>query len=187
MITNRFPTSSLLFCLILLIGGEAAHAQYRFDHWTTDNGLPQNSVHGTLQTRDGYMWFTTFDGLVRFDGLRFTVFNKSNSPGLASNQFGTVYEDRFGDLWATLNTGGIARMHRGRFTTYTKEQGLPLDSAGICDDGQGNMVIYGNGQLFRWWDGRFEPFNELSLSGQQPSDEGLPRLPPADCWWEGDR
>ncbi len=170
-----------------MIGGEAAHAQYRFDHWTTDNGLPQNSVHGTLQTRDGYMWFTTFDGLVRFDGLRFTVFNKSNSPGLASNQFGTVYEDRFGDLWATLNTGGIARMHRGRFTTYTKEQGLPLDSAGICDDGQGNMVIYGNGQLFRWWDGRFEPFNELSLSGQQPSDEGLPRLPPADCWWEGDR
>ena len=170
-----------------MIGGEAAHAQYRFDHWTTDNGLPQNSVHGTLQTRDGYMWFTTFDGLVRFDGLRFTVFNKSNSPGLASNQFGTVYEDRFGDLWATLNTGGIARMHRGRFTTYTKEQGLPLDSAGICDDGQGNMVIYGNGQLFRWWDGRFEPFNELSLSAQQPSDVGLPRLPPADCWWEGDR
>jgi len=170
-----------------LIGGEAAHAQYRFDHWTTDNGLPQNSVHGILQTRDGYMWFTTYDGLVRFDGVRFTVFNKNNSPGLESNRFGTVYEDRFGDLWATLSTGGIARMHRGRFTTYTKEQGLPLDGAGICDDGQGNIVIYGNGQLFRWWEGRFEPFNELSLSAPQPWEDGLYKLPPADCWWEGDR
>ena len=33
-----------------------------------------------VQTRDGYLWFTTFDGLVRFDGVRFTVFNKSNCP-----------------------------------------------------------------------------------------------------------
>jgi len=51
-------------------------------------------VHGILQTRDGYMWFTTFDGLVRFDGVRFTVFNKSNSPGLAGNGFRMPYEDR---------------------------------------------------------------------------------------------
>src|SRR4249919_3645699 len=84
-----------------------AQAQYRFDHWTTDNGLPQNSVHGYLQTTDGYLWLTTFDGLVRFDGVRFTLFNKSNSPGLASNRFNVVYEDRFGDLWATLDTGGV--------------------------------------------------------------------------------
>jgi len=64
-------------CLALV---SPAHAQYRFDHWTADNGLPQNSVRDIVQTRDGYLWLTTFDGLVRFDGVRFTVFNKSNSP-----------------------------------------------------------------------------------------------------------
>ena len=42
-----------------------AQAQYRFDHWTADNGLPQNSVRDIVQTRDGYLWLTTFDGLVR--------------------------------------------------------------------------------------------------------------------------
>jgi ligand-binding sensor domain-containing protein len=52
----------------------AAFAQYRFDHWTADNGLPQNSVRDIVQTRDGYLWLTTFDGLMRFDGVRFTVF-----------------------------------------------------------------------------------------------------------------
>jgi hypothetical protein len=41
---------------------------YNFSSWTTDDGLPQNSVYAILQTRDGYLWFTTLDGLVRFDG-----------------------------------------------------------------------------------------------------------------------
>jgi len=104
-----------------------AHAQYRFDHWTTDNGLPQNAVHGMLQTHDGYMWFTTYDGLVRFDGVRFTVFNKTNSPGVPSNLFNVVYEDRFGDLWSTLASGGVVRMHQGRFTAYGKGEGLPFE------------------------------------------------------------
>ena len=38
-----------------------------------DNGLPQNGVRQMTQTPDGYLWFTTFDGLVRFDGVRFTT------------------------------------------------------------------------------------------------------------------
>jgi len=126
-VTARRAGVCLCGLLALCFWAASARAQYRFDHWTTDNGLPQNSVHGILQTRDGYMWFTTYDGLARFDGVRFTVFNKSNSPGLASNRFMVVYEDRFGDLWATLDTGSLARMHQGRFTTYTKEQGLPFD------------------------------------------------------------
>ena len=61
---------SLIACL--LVCGEAS-AQYHFDTWTTDNGLPQNGVRQIAQTPDGYLWFTTFDGLVRFDGVRFTV------------------------------------------------------------------------------------------------------------------
>jgi ligand-binding sensor domain-containing protein len=96
-----FSTSLLLFYLLFLFGSQPAHAQYRFDHWTADNGLPQNSVRDIVQTRDGYLWLTTFDGLVRFDGVRFTVFNKSNSPGIITNRFVQLFEDAQGDLWAT--------------------------------------------------------------------------------------
>ena len=48
---------------------------YGFDVWTTANGLPQNTVTGVTQTPDGYLWLSTFDGLARFDGVRFTIFD----------------------------------------------------------------------------------------------------------------
>ena len=54
-----------------------AAAQHLFDSWTTENGLPQNSVNDILQTRDGYLWLATHGGLVRFDGVRFVVFDRS--------------------------------------------------------------------------------------------------------------
>lgn len=118
-----------------------ALAQYRFDHWTADNGFPQNSVRDIVQTRDGYLWLTTFDGLLRFDGVRFTVFNKSNTLGLASNRFFNLFEDRSGDLWASLETGQLVQRHQGRFTIHT-HQDLPNDVVlFLSDDGQGNVAL----------------------------------------------
>jgi ligand-binding sensor domain-containing protein len=102
----------------------AAQAQYVIDSWTTDNGLPQNSVLSIAQTPDGYLWFATFDGLVRFDGVRFTVFNKGNSPGLTSNRFVRLLCDRDGVLWAGTEDGGLLRHRDGRFRAWTMADGL---------------------------------------------------------------
>src|SRR2546428_7004294 len=52
--------------------------QYVHDVWLRDNGLPQNTVKDILQTRDGYLWLATQEGLARFDGARFVVFNARN-------------------------------------------------------------------------------------------------------------
>jgi len=100
---------------ILLLGCSAARARYRFDHWTTDNGLPQNSVYGIVQTQDDYLWLATVDGLARFDGVRFTVFNKSNSPGIVNNRFISLFKTAGGDLWAGTEESGAVRFHGGRF------------------------------------------------------------------------
>lgn len=162
-----------LLILIGLIAAAPAVAQYRFDHWTTDNGLPQNSVRGIVQTQDGYLWLATFDGLVRFDGVRFTVFNKSNTPGLSGNPFLSVIEDRFGDLWATVETGQVIRRHQGRFAIYTDEV-LPRDVVRyVSDDGHGNAVLHYNQskvganniteyfwRTYRYQEGRFQPVDE---------------------------
>ncbi len=110
--------------LIISISISTALAQYRFDVWTADNGLPQNSVYDILQTRDGYLWLATVDGLVRFDGVRFTIFNKSDVAGIVSNRFLELFEDREGDLWAGTEDGGVTRYRQGRFITYGKEHGL---------------------------------------------------------------
>ncbi|MEQ1603534.1 MAG: diguanylate cyclase [Pyrinomonadaceae bacterium] len=121
---NLHRKLSIGLCLMIgIVASSAAIGQYRFDTWTTDNGLPQNGVRQITQTADGYLWFTTFDGLVRFDGLRFTTFNKSNTKGITNNRFTGIYADRDGTIYATTMEDGILTIYRnGVFTTMTSEQ-----------------------------------------------------------------
>src|SRR5215471_13537857 len=114
-----------LLMLLILASGVRTFSQYNFSSWTIDDGLPQNSVYAILQTHDGYLWFTTLDGLVRFDGVSFTTFSKSNVRQLKSNRFNSLLEDRNGDLWIGTDDSGVARYHAGQFFTYTTDDGLP--------------------------------------------------------------
>src|SRR3954469_25259592 len=117
-------------------------AKYVQDVWTTEKGLPQNSVTAILQTRDGYLWVGTFGGLARFDGLKFTIFDRGNSPGLKSNRIIALFEDHTGVLWIGTEQGGLSRYSQGAFTTYTTKDGLPdnhIDS--IAEDANANLWI----------------------------------------------
>ena len=107
----------------------AQYRPYRVDHWTTDNGLPQNTVRSIAQTRDGYLWLTTFDGLTRFDGVRFTVFDKSNTPAITNNRVLALYEDRDGTLWIGADQGELVAYRNGVFTAYATSErlrGVPI-------------------------------------------------------------
>src|ERR1041385_5115544 len=90
-------------------GAKPSPAQYLHTVWTTENGLPQNSVNAILQTRDGYLWIGTYGGLVRFDGVKFTVFDASNTEGLKSSRISALFEDREGNLWIGTEYGGLTR------------------------------------------------------------------------------
>ncbi len=81
--------------------------------WQTEEGLPQNSVTCLLQAREGYIWFGTYAGLVRFDGVRFTVFDSEGHPGLANNRITALFEDRQGGLWIGHETGNVTRFEQG--------------------------------------------------------------------------
>jgi signal transduction histidine kinase/ligand-binding sensor domain-containing protein len=135
-------------------------AQYRFDQWTADDGLPQNSVFGIVQTSDGYLWLATVDGLARFDGARFTIFNKSNSPGIINNRFVSLFEDGRGDLWAGTEESGIVRFSGGRFEHFGAEAGVPRSVFWIEADAGGDGVIFYNDYqtMIRFRDGKFSPF-----------------------------
>ncbi len=183
------PALAALFCLAFVPSG--ALAQYRFDHWTADTGLPQNSVVNILQTRDGYLWLSTSDGLARFDGVRFTVFNKHNSPGIANNRFLMIYEDARGDLWASAEGGEVTRRREGRFTTYATQHGLPGDRLiSLGGDGQGNLIVLHAGRALGWADGEFRV---IAPAPAKTSTEDNPRLLPcawdhinkAACWVDG--
>jgi hypothetical protein len=134
---------SSLFCSILLslISASTASAQYRFDSWTTDNGLPQNSVMAMLQTRDGYFWLATSDGLVRFDGVRLTVFNRGNTARINSNRFTCLFEDEDGTLWIGTEDGGLVRHRNGAFRTFTTDDGLPHRWVKAIRSDDGGLLI----------------------------------------------
>jgi ligand-binding sensor domain-containing protein len=160
--------------LALSLCTTTARAQYRFDHWTADNGLPQNSVRDIVQTRDGYLWLATLDGLVRFDGVRFTIFNKSNSPGIISNRFLQLYEDGQGDLWASTENSGLTRLRQGRFTTYTTAHGLPNNTVNsMGGDGQGNLLMFSGAKLLCWAEERFQPVDMALLPTAKPIEVDL--------------
>ena len=85
--------------------------------WQSENGIPQNTVHTILQSRDGYLWAGTEGGLARFDGGRFAVYNAQNTPELRSNNIRKLLESADGSLWiATAN--GITRYKNGRFQAF---------------------------------------------------------------------
>ena len=136
--------------LLTLLWFPSATAQYRFDSWTTNNGLPQNSISSIIQTRDGYLWMTTFDGLVRFDGVQFKVFNKSNTKGLSTNRFTALYEDKDGTLLVGTNDGGLTRYRHGLFTSSTVADGVPEGPVlFFSQDLNGELLIgIGGGQFY---------------------------------------
>lgn len=86
--------------------------QYGQQLWQTDNGLPQNTVHAIRQTQDGYLWLSTDGGLVRFDGVDFTLFDRRSTPELRSNLMGALTETADGTLWVATADGLLRRSQR---------------------------------------------------------------------------
>ncbi len=149
----------LLVALVVICGSVVpAHAQFRADSWTAADGLPQNIIVDIVQARDGYLWMATFDGLVRFDGVRFVIFDRNTTPGIASNRFVTLYEAANGDLWGGTENAGIVRRADGRFVTYGTADGLPsTEIRGISGDEHGRIWVLSATMLVTWDGTRFVP------------------------------
>ncbi|QXD16366.1 response regulator [Rhodocaloribacter litoris] len=132
-------------------------SQYTHDVWTVDDGLPQNSINAIVQTRDGYLWFGTYEGLVRFDGVRFTVFDKRNTPAFLDHVVYALLEGRDGTLWIGTQAGGLIAYRDGVFQTYTTADGLGRNFVtSLAEDPEGNLWIgLQNGGLTRFRDGVF--------------------------------
>ena len=98
-ITPITPIAFIVSLILALSGLAQTPARYHHENWQTEQGLPQNSVPCIRQTRDGYLWLGTREGLARFDGVRFTIFDRRTTPSLLHNQIRHLLEDRAGNLW----------------------------------------------------------------------------------------
>jgi len=148
-LVNRFaPVSSTLSPNIT-----EGLSEYRIDVWQTSDGLPGNTVTAIAQTVDGYLWIGTINGLVRFDGVRFKVYDE-DLP-LPSRRVSCLLAAADGTLWAGMG-GGLLSLRDGVFRAWTSESGLPHDTVtGLVEDGNGEVWVATLGGLARWDGARF--------------------------------
>jgi signal transduction histidine kinase/ligand-binding sensor domain-containing protein len=103
-----------VWCFLFLLQAQAAGTDYLVDHvWDSEDELPSSTVTAICQTPDGYLWIGTYNGLARFDGIRFVTFDPVNTPALGHARIQDLYLDGTGTLW--INT------YRGGLTSYRDE------------------------------------------------------------------
>jgi len=119
-----------------------ALTQYLHDVWETEDGLPQNTVTTIAQTPDGYLWLGTLEGLVRFDGVRFTVFDLETTPALGHNVILELVVGRDGTLWIMSSGGNLSSYVDRAFRRWTEADGVPPASiATIFEDTHGRLWL----------------------------------------------
>ncbi len=144
-------------------------AQFGLDAWGTREGLPQNSVQALLQTRNGYLWMGTEEGLVRFDGVRFTVYSTRNTPAFRQNRIEALAEGIDGSLWIGT-VDGLLRKRGDDFTAYGVADGLPNETIlALYAEPDGSLWIgTQRGGLACWKDERF--VSRLTRQERLPGD-----------------
>lgn len=162
-----FPIQSALYGFQSFPLQTIEEKPYILRSWNTLHGLPVNQVFQVTQDNDGYLWMTTYTGLIRFDGLNFTIFNASNTPDIPHNRFQYAYNDQNGNLWFSLEYGGVLRHKNNRFTYYDGSNGFTYGRLNnyIFTNHRGHVVFTTGRGLF-YFDG--SSFNELIQQNGTP-------------------
>ncbi len=139
----RTPAPWTLVILLLATSSPAATylaEGYSVRVWQTEDGLPENLVTSAAQTKDGYLWFGTFSGLVRFDGERFRVFNSTNTPEMPDRRVVRLFVDSQDALWIGDEAGNVSRYRQGRLERVMPPRSLQNERIiGLGSDEHGVM------------------------------------------------
>src|SRR6266446_211718 len=114
---------------------------YLVDVWDTENDLPNSSVTAIAQTRDGYLWVGTANGLARFDGVRFVTFDPVNTPALGHARIQDLFVDNGGTLWINTYRGGLTSYRDGAFRREWPGRGEFDMRATLAASGRNEVVF----------------------------------------------
>lgn len=148
-----------LLCFALLFGFATFYAQSPLlEHITIEHGLSQGMIFDMVQTRDGFLWIATKDGLNRYDGYNFKIF--SNDPfdpfSLSENTVTALLEDSRGLLWAGTESKGLdvydprsGRFHHFDLNFGRSMQGVEFEVTRMAEAPDGSIYLLqsGNGLI----------------------------------------
>ena len=156
---RTFPLAGLWLCLFLPAlpatarAAESPASPFVVNSWGSEEGLPDNEVISVLQTKDGYLWLGTLHGLVRFDGIHFTLFNVNNTPGLPSDRIVYLFEDSRTNLWVGTESAGFTMITSGTIKNFGTQNGggkiisAMEDSSGVWFRTADGLYCYHDGKM----------------------------------------
>ncbi len=131
------------------LGATPPYQDARFEHLAVEDGLPHATVLGVVQDQQGFMWFTTADGLSRYDGYTFTTFrhDTQNLNSLSNNNTFALLESRDGLIWIGTDPGGlnVYDPKTGTFSLYLND---PLDPASLADNSIWSLLEDRDGSIW---------------------------------------
>lgn len=142
------------FCAIFLIFGAISSVNasllndYLYENWTSKDGLPHNSINDITQTKDGYLWFATWEGIARFNGREFKHFTRGTESGLIDSGVRTLYADLQGGLLAGGSRGGLVYRVPHQWQSISPIKNL-VNAVFRQSDGGIWIGLQGEGLIFR--------------------------------------
>jgi ligand-binding sensor domain-containing protein/signal transduction histidine kinase/PAS domain-containing protein len=129
--------------------------QYNCQNWTRQNGLPADLIIGVTQTKDGYIWLGTQQGLVRFDGIDFKVMNIALPPG-QSQEIRSLNKAKDGGLWLSINRGNFGFYDGQRFSAIEDQRwsGTSTEATPVFEASDGAVWTGSDYGLGRWVKGK---------------------------------
>lgn len=148
---------ALLFCATASVAQSSntlkssALSQTSVYQWTGENGLISNNVTSAIQSSEGFIWITTYNGIMRFDGQRIIVYDRGVLPFLATDAFYQVYEDKHGVLWFASQGSGIVLYKDKKFELLeVRGEKMPKSVRSILIEDDGSVWIGSNNEgLFK--------------------------------------
>jgi len=155
----------------------AASGDYLIDIWRGESGLPSSSVTAIAQTPDGYLWIGTYNGLARFDGVRFVKFDPDNTPQLKRARVRKLYLDQAGTLWINTYDGSLTSYRDGNFRLEWMGDGS-FDSITVMVSGRSNAITFllHTGEIIKREVGRAVPSAASGQTASRRAGDSAPYL-----------
>lgn len=134
----------IIFFFILQSGIEFPSVdkpEYLVRHFTIQDGLPVNAVNGIVQDDDGYLYLSTLDGLVRYDGYTFNTYHSGNTDGIRTNRIAGMLKTGNNQIWMINQDGSVTQKKGSRFTTFTGHNDFRGTAIRIIEEESGQIWI----------------------------------------------
>ncbi len=172
---DRFSVCLLLFTLFLAPLTHAIDsAQWEIHPVLVEDGLPDSTVFSIVQDRTGFIWFGTTNGIARYDGYEFRLFqhDPNNIQTISSNNAGNLFVDSRNRLWIGTFGGGLNRidLNSGELTVFpytgdTDEIRVSENVQTLFEDRDGTVWIGTANGLFN-----ITSDDRISFYGHDPDD-----------------